>query len=372
MNEITELDEFIGDLRDLVSFRTVVCENPGEFRKANEWIRTFFAGSGVEFIEFRTGQLTSTIIKPTDSVRPSMIGDGHIEVVPASPGQFTLRRRGGKLWGRGTADMKTQVLAMMHVMRSLVAAGQHHDFWLVLTEDEEVGSQGGAVVVIDHLVGEGLLPPVVFAPDGGPNFGYVEKEKGIATFTVTSKGVAAHASRPYLATNPIDAMFDLAGVLKDAFPDPVDESDWRPSIAMTGIGAGTASNRIPAECRAVFDLRFTEEESPRTVRDTIESLVGRFDASVSFEKVEPTAYYPKEAPAARRFLRLLEDVSGTPPPIIHSAGASNGRHYAAAGDVHVLMSNPMACGAHGEAEWVSEDSLLPYIDLVHRTATIEA
>ena len=58
--------------------------------------------------------------------------------------------------------------------------------------------------MVDHLVTEGFLPPVVFAPDGGPDFGYVEKKKGIATFTVTAAGVAAHASRPYLVENAID------------------------------------------------------------------------------------------------------------------------------------------------------------------------
>ena len=55
----------------------------------------------------------------------------------------------------------------------------------------------------DYLAENDLLPPVVFAPDGGPNFAYVEKEKGIVTFEVEMPGKAAHASRPYLGDNAI-------------------------------------------------------------------------------------------------------------------------------------------------------------------------
>lgn len=368
---MTDLVKFIDDLRTLVGFKTIVCHNRGEFLKANEWIRGCFDGYPVEFVEFECHGLTSMIIKPRDSRQPRMIGDGHIEVVAASDEQFTLRADGDRLWGRGTADMKTQVLAMVYVLRRLLSEGDHHDFWLVLTEDEEVGSEAGVVVVIDHLRGNGLLPPVVFAPDGGPNFGYVEKEKGIATVEVATHGTAAHASRPYLAVNAIERMCDLNDALQELFPAPSDEEDWRPSVAITRIDAGTAPNRIPDVCSATFNLRLTEADDPTEIEATVARLADRHSATVESMSTSAAAYYPKEAPVAQVYLQILEQIVGHRPRIIHSAGASNGRHYAAAGDVHVLMSNPMACGAHGESEWVAVDSLMPYLDLVYRTATME-
>jgi len=234
-----------------------------------------------------------------------------------------------------------------------------------------VGSAAGAAVVVDYLVTEELLPPVVFAPDGGPKFGYVEKEKGIATFTVTAHGVAAHASRPYLADNAIDNLYAVAEALGARFPDPVDEKDWRPSVVMTRVNAGDAANRIPEAAVGVFDLRFTEALTPDEIRAEVTRIVTAMDAAVAFEKVDAAAYYPKEPPVAQRFIELLAAAGGSAPEIIHSAGASNGRIYAGAGDVHVLMSNPAACGAHGEDEWVAVDSLEPYYRLVLATASME-
>ena len=168
---------FLEDLATLVGFRTVVCSNRAEFVRSSRWIRDFFDPALTEFIDFDCHGLTTTIVKHLGSKRPGMIGAGHIEVVPGSDDQHALRREGDRLYGRGVADMKTQVLAMMHTLRRMIAEGDHRNFWLVLSQDEEVGSEAGATVVVDHLVAKDLLPPVVFAPDGGPDFAYVEKEK---------------------------------------------------------------------------------------------------------------------------------------------------------------------------------------------------
>ena len=372
IKEVFVLDDFMSDLATLVGFRTEVCRNRPEFERANAWIKDFLVDVPIDPVEFDCQGLKSMIVKPVDSQRPRMIGDGHVEVVPAPDHLFELKERDGYLHGRGVADMKTQVLALLYTMRTLGKSEDHKDFWLVLSEDEEVGSEAGAVVVVDYLQAEGLLPPVVFAPDGGPNFGYVEKEKGITTFTVTAPGVAAHASRPYLAENAIHNLYSVAQALLGRFPAPVDEQDWRPSVAMTQMTAGDAPNRIPDSATGVFDLRFTEASTPEEIRGEVARIVEELGAGVEFEKVDAAAYYPKEAPAAREFIELLTQVGEGSPDIIHSAGASSGRIYAAAGDVHVLMSNPNACGAHGEDEWVAVGSLEPYYHLVLATASMES
>lgn len=372
VDENFDLDEFIADLAVLIGFRTEVCRNRDEFERANEWIKELLADVPAEYVEFDCHGLKSMIVKPTTSLAPRMIGDGHIEVVPGPDHLFELRTEGGYLHGRGAADMKTQVLTLLYAFRRLAGSDDHKDFWLVLSEDEEVGSEAGAAVVVEYLVTEGLLPPVVFAPDGGPDFGYVEKEKGIATFTVTASGVAAHASRPFLAENAIHNLYAVFQALKIRYPDPQNEQDWRPSVALTQVIAGDAANRIPDTATGVFDLRFTEAASPDEMRAEVTRIVGEMGAKVEFTKADAAAYYPKEAPVAQRFIQLLTEAGDGPPEIIHSAGASTGRIYAAAGDVHVLMSNPIACGAHAEDEWVAVESLEPYYRLVLATASMES
>ena len=75
---------------------------------------------------------------------------------------------------------------------------------------------------------------------------------------MTAPGIAAHASRPFLGESAIERMFRFDRALTGRFPGPDKEGDWVISVAMTSIHAGTAPNRIPDECTAGFDCRYTE------------------------------------------------------------------------------------------------------------------
>lgn len=320
-------ERFLSDLAEFVGFKTVVCRNKAEFVRANAWIKGFFDPAKVEFVEFDCHGLTSFIVKPRDSERPNILGDGHIEVVPGGDDLFTLEEENGILTGRGVADMKTQCLMMIWVLRRLIDEGRHNDFWLLFSEDEEVGSQYGVAIVADYLQREGLMPKVIFAPDGGPNFSYVEKEKGIMTFSVEMSGRAAHASRPYLGENAIDQAMLFYERLRQAFPNPKREEDWVVSVSMTAVAAGEASNQIPDSCRAGFDLRLTEDHTVEGILDRVRELAAETGGALEVEQADPATYYPREAPIARRYLEILRRVSGAEPKILHSAGASNGRLY---------------------------------------------
>lgn len=365
-------ERFLDDLRTLVGFRTVVLRNKGEFLKATDWIRSFFDPSRTTFLEFECHGLVSIIIKPSDSERPNVLGDGHIEVVPAEDRLFTVQERGGLLYGRGVADMKTQCLMMMYVLRELIASGEHNDLWLLLSQDEEKGSEHGVALVSERLQTHGLFPRVVFAPDGGPDFAYVEKEKGLVGFSVVVRGRAAHGSRPFLGDNAIDKTTALYERLKAAFPNPRNEDDWVHSLSMTTIAAGEAQNQIPDTCRASFDVRITELERPEVVADQIRLIARDFGADVTFDAMEPAAYYPREWPVAHRFLEILREETGRQPRILHAAGASNGRLYQqSAPQVPVLMSGPRVGGSHGPDEWLDPESLDTYHRIVWRTALLQ-
>ena len=363
--------QFLDDLKTFVAFKTVVCDNPEEFRKARAWIKNFFDAEKTDFVEMDYSGLTSLLIKPKNSPRPNILGDGHIEVVPGPDHLFDLVENGGHLSGRGVADMKTQCLMMMYVLRQLIAEGCPNDFWILFTEDEEVGSDHGVRKVVNYLCEHGMTPRAVFAPDGGPDFAYVEKEKGIMTFVVATTGVAAHASRPFLGDNAIDKMMGFNDTLTRRFPNPRNEQDWVVSVSMTTIAAGNAPNTIPDRCVAAFDLRLTEKENVDDLVAEIEAIGRRYDAAIDFRETDVATYYPREAPIAQQYIDILRRVSGKEPQILHSNGASNGRLYVAKNpNVHVLMSNPTVVGAHGEEECLVAASLEPYYRLVLETALL--
>ncbi len=364
--------QFLEDLKTFIGFKTIVCQNRGEFLKANAWIRDFFDWDATEFVDFECQGLVSTIIKPRDSKRPNILGDGHIEVVPAEDELFELREEDGILYGRGVADMKTQCLMMMYVLRELMEDGNHNDFWILFSEDEENGSASGVAIVVEYLCDENLFPRTVFAPDGGPNFAYVEKEKGMVSFSATVTGKAAHGSRPYLGDNAIDKAMAFCSELKRLFPNPRREEDWVNSLSMTIISAGEAQNKIPDRCEAGFDVRITEEFDPQEIAAQIVAVGEAYDAELTFNHKDPATYYPKEAPIARQYIDILREVSGKEPVILHSAGASNGKLYVAKRpDVHVLMSSPRMGGSHAVEEYLDPSSLDAYYELVRRTAGLK-
>jgi succinyl-diaminopimelate desuccinylase len=361
-------DRFLADLDTFIRFKTCVDQNRPEFAAARQWIQDFFDTAVTSFDTYTFSGFTSLLIRPKASKRPRLLGDGHIEVVPGGSGLFALRQEGSHLFGRGVADMKTQCLMMMTVLRDLLAKGHANDFWLLFSEDEEIGSTHGAKKMVKILDDKGYLPDVIFAPDGGPDFAYVEKEKGMISFEVTVQGQAAHGSRPFLGINAIERMISLYAAFQTRFPNPKSEEDWVTSLVMTRINGGTAYNQIPDNCRASFDLRFTETTTADEIVAVLQDIGQTYEAEFAYREVGVATYYPKERPFAQRYINLLRQVSGKEPPILHTNGASNGRFYVMQKpDIQLLISNPTVVGAHADTECLDARSLPAYYQLIHDT-----
>jgi succinyl-diaminopimelate desuccinylase len=360
-----DLVSFLADLEKFIRFKTCVDQNKSEFLAARQWIQDFFDPAVTDFETYTFNGFTSLLIKPKGSERPCLLGDGHIEVVPGRNDMFALEQQGAHLYGRGVADMKTQCLMMMTVLRDLLASRQAIDFWLLFSEDEEIGSEYGVQKMAKLLDERGCLPDVVFVPDGGPNFGYVEKEKGMISFEVVIEGEAAHGSRPFLGVNAIDQMMALYRKFQERFPDPKSEADWIPSLVMTRIQGGQAHNQIPDKCQATFDLRFTENEDPDQIVAELEALAEPNNTDISYSEIGVATYYPRERPIAHQYISLLRDLSGREPPILHTNGASNARFYVMQKpNIQILMSNPTVVGAHADTECLDANSLPAYYELV--------
>jgi succinyl-diaminopimelate desuccinylase len=361
-----DADSFLSDLDTFIRFKTCVDQNRSEFTAARAWIEAFFDPALTAIDTFSFEGFTSLLIRPRASERPRLLGDGHIEVVPGRSGLFALRQEGPLLYGRGVADMKTQCLMMMTVLRDLLATGQANDFWLLFSEDEEIGSAQGVQQMADLLDKRNCLPDVVFVPDGGPDFAYVEKEKGMISFDVTVRGQAAHGSRPFLGDNAIERTQAFYADLQARFPNPQAESEWVTSLSMTRIEGGHAHNQIPDQCRAGFDLRFTEANSAEEIVAALEEIGRPYEAEFSYREIGVATCYPREQPLASRYIDLLRHVSGKEPPILHSNGASNARFYVMQKpDVQILMSNPTVIGAHADTECLDARSLPAYYQLVY-------
>jgi acetylornithine deacetylase len=212
---------------------------------------------------------------------------GHTDVVPVDGQPWTtapwdLAERAGRLYARGTTDMKGFVaLALAHAgpISKLPLKTPVH---LALSYDEEVGCAGVAPM-IEEMARRGADPSVVWV--GEPTlWGVVSAHKGIRDYEVKITGKAAHSSDPRMGASAIHEAVELLSVLrriareeearapKDSQFDPA----WT-TLTIGEISGGTASNILARECRFIFDVRAVPGSDP-------DAMLGPFFAEV--EKVQ--------------------------------------------------------------------------------------
>ncbi len=211
---------------------------------------------------------------------------GHTDVVPTGPlnqwhsDPFVPTHRDGRLYGRGAADMKTSIAAMVVAIEEFVA--QHGErcggIALLITSDEEGPSVDGTVKVCQVLKerGERIDYCIVGEPTSVHSLGDMIKNgrRGSLSAKLTVKGMQGHIAYPQLAKNPIHAaapaLAELAGITWDggnAYFPPT-------SFQVSNIHAGTgATNVIPGELVVDFNFRFSTESTPETLMARVNAVL---------------------------------------------------------------------------------------------------
>lgn len=245
-----------------------VCETiesgPADFRVTNLWARL---GQGQ---------------------RPTLVFAGHTDVVPTGPlttwasDPFVPSHRDGKLFGRGTADMKTSLAAMVVACEEFVAANPAPaiDVAFLLTSDEEGPALDGTVVVCHTLQqrGERLDWCIVGEPTSVERTGDMIKNgrRGTMSGKLTVKGIQGHIAYPHLAKNPIHlaapALAELAATVWDQGNEFFPPTSWQISNIHGGTGA---SNVIPGTVVIDFNFRFSTESTPEGLQRRVVELLQR-------------------------------------------------------------------------------------------------
>jgi succinyl-diaminopimelate desuccinylase len=213
---------------------------------------------------------------------------GHTDVVPTGPlsawssDPFVPTRRDGCLYGRGAADMKSSIAAMVVAAEEFVAATPAHagGIALLVTSDEEGPSLDGTARVCDWLSAQGtrLDYCVVGEPTSVNRLGDTIKNgrRGTLSGKLRIKGVQGHIAYPQLAKNPIHLtaplLAELVGVEWDRGNAHFPPTSWQMSNIHAGTGAG---NVIPGELVVDFNFRFSTESTPASLRSRLEAIVAR-------------------------------------------------------------------------------------------------
>jgi succinyl-diaminopimelate desuccinylase len=213
---------------------------------------------------------------------------GHTDVVPTGPladwtsDPFTPTIRDGKLFGRGAADMKSSIAAMVVAAEEFVTTHSGHagSLAFLITSDEEGPSRDGTARVCDWLVERGtrLDYCIVGEPTSVETIGDMIKNgrRGSLSGKLRVRGVQGHIAYPHLAKNPIHLAAPLLAELAAVEWDPGNVHFPPTSWQMSNIHAGTgAGNVIPGEIAVDFNFRFSSESTPEALKARLEAIVAR-------------------------------------------------------------------------------------------------
>ncbi|MBU0623869.1 MAG: M20/M25/M40 family metallo-hydrolase [Candidatus Thermoplasmatota archaeon] len=234
-----------------------------------------------QIVEYVSSKLSKLGLEPRyhgDKDHPAIVAQfgqngvalsGHLDTVPHGTnwkfedGEFA----NGKLYGRGSCDMKGGCTAMLLAAEDLVAANV--PFSLCFTTDEETTMIGAEAAAKDPALKN--APAIVVAE--ATAFDIVVKEKGLLHFSLSTKGVSTHASMPELGDNAIVKLLRILGKTEDLqrIPkNPVNEL----TMCVDTIQGGTRINVIPDSCTAEIDIRYPPDLTTKKVLTLIKDRIG--------------------------------------------------------------------------------------------------
>jgi succinyl-diaminopimelate desuccinylase len=273
--------------------------------------------------------------------RPLVCLAGHVDVVPPGPvaewrsDPFTPTERDGQLYGRGAADMKGPVAAMVTAVERVArSAGPRGSVALLLTSDEEGDAVDGTAAVVSSLRERAVTIDacIVGEPTSSERFGDTIKNgrRGSLNGRLSVRGQQCHIAYPERGRNPIhDAAPALAALIAAEW-DRGNEYFQPTSFQMSNIHAGTgASNVIPGTLDVSFNFRFSPETSAQALKARVHDILDRFSLQYEIQWTligEP--FLTRRGPLVDALSAAVESVAGVRPELSTSGGTSDGRFLA--------------------------------------------
>jgi len=270
---------------------------------------------------------------------------GHTDVVPTGPLEewqtdpFTPTIREGFLYGRGAADMKTGLAAMVTATEEFVRAYPQHrgSIALLITSDEEGRSIDGTKRVMEALTarGEHIDWCVVGEPSSEVAVGDTVKigRRGSLSGRLTVHGVQGHVAYPQLAENPVHAFAPALLELTTREWDRGTEHFPPTTFQISNFNAGTgAPNVIPGELKARFNLRYSPVQTLEGLKKTVTDILHRHGVKHTLEWfVSGEPFYTGPGTLSDAMTRAVTEITGRPPKLSTTGGTSDGRFIARAG-----------------------------------------
>ena len=306
---------------------------------------------------------------------PVLCFAGHTDVVPTGPLEewrtrpFEPTLREGMLYGRGAADMKSGLAAMVTAVEEFVTAHPDHKGTIafLITSDEEGPSVDGTKLVVETLLGRGQRIDwcIVGEPSSESVLGDTIKigRRGSLSGRLTVHGVQGHIAYPHLAVNPIHTLAPALAELTSREWDQGNEHFQPTTFQVSNLNAGTgAPNVIPGDLKARFNLRYSPVQTLDQLKQTVEGILRKHQVNFTLEwYVSGEPFYTPQGPLSDAVCQAIAAVAGAPPKLSTGGGTSDGRFIAALG-AQIVELGVINASIHK----VNEAVLIADIDDLHR------
>ena len=290
---------------------------------------------------------------------PLLVFAGHTDVVPTGPmaqwdsPPFEPAVRDGVLFGRGSADMKGSLAAMLIACEEFVAEHPRHPgrIGFLITSDEEGPAVDGTIRVLEFLRerGESIDWCVVGEPSSSAVLGDTIKNgrRGSLGGVLTVRGVQGHIAYPQLADNPIHRLLPALHALTTELWDHGNAFFPPTSLQVSNINGGTgATNVIPAEVQVVFNFRFSTEVTDAQLIQRTEALLQAHNLDFSIEwQLSGQPFLTPVGTLVDATRASILEITGLTPQLSTAGGTSDGRFIAPTG-AQVIEIGPVNATIH--------------------------
>ena len=359
---------------DLIGRASVTPEDAG----CQELLRGRLGGIGFECQDLPFGEVSNFWARRGNRA-PLLVFAGHTDVVPPGPLEqwhsdpFKPQVRDGLLYGRGAADMKGSLAAMVTACEAFVAEHPDHkgSIGFLITSDEEGPAVDGTVKVVEWLQQRGGTIDwcLVGEPSSNERVGDVIKNgrRGSLNGKLSVRGKQGHVAYPQLAANPVHlaapALAELAATEWDQgnahFPPT--------SFQISNLHAGTgAENVIPGELQVMFNLRYSTALTEQQIRARIEGLLDRHGLDYTLQwRLSGQPFLTAAGALVDAARAAIREVAHIDTELSTSGGTSDGRFIAPAG-AQVLELGPINATIHQVNECVAVTALDELAEMYRR------
>lgn len=350
--------DVIKTAQDLIRFRTET-GNIAEIKKCFKYVSDMFADSGALVDVFEKPNIAPVLfLRNVDTEDFDVLVLGHLDVVPAEDKMFEPYIKDGKMFGRGTLDMKSFAAVAMSSMFHVLQNKLHIKFGVILSSDEEKGSKGTEAFLEAH---PNMKSKIVLDNDVGGNIlRIVSKCKNPVFVKIESVGKEAHGSTPWEGIDANENLLAVLNNIRKIYPYfsknlPMPENTWIDTVHIATINGGQVSNVISNYAEALLDFRLIETSSVANLEKNLAAcMVDGVTYRIASSSVP--VVMDENNPYIQDYKNFAEAILGQKIEFEQIGGATDSRAFAERGSI-VIMHSGTGEGMHAKDEYVVVDSV---------------